>query len=167
MKSSNRRSKIILKYFVRYLMLFILLIIVSAILNMNTQKQTINLDVDLNNIKSFGIIICKNSLVFMYIFSSLFIGRLNIYVMLISNALRIGLLISSFKYPIYMLMLLPHGIFEFFVFILLSAYISAHIYLKEEDKIFIFKKSAMLYILLIICAIIEAWVTPYLVFKFC
>ncbi|MDY6019044.1 MAG: stage II sporulation protein M [Anaerococcus sp.] len=125
------------------------------------------MDVELNNLLSFGIIISKNTLVFLYILTSLFIGKLNIYIMLITNAFRIGLLISRFKYPIYMLMILPHGIPEFLVFILLSAYVSEYIESESKDIKSIIKISLLLYLILFSSAMIEAWITPYMVMKFC
>lgn len=163
----NKNDTSISSYFFRYLLWFIVLIVISVLLGFNNQKQLINSNFKINNLLSFGVIICKNTLVFIYVLTSIFIGKLNIYIMIITNAIRIGFLISKFKYPIYMLMILPHGIPEFFVFILLSEYVTRFIEAESSDIKCLLKISLLLYIILISSAIIEAWLTPYLVIKFC
>lgn len=155
-----------LNYFLQYLFWFLFLVIVSFLLNMNAKKQTINTDIDLDNLHIFFVIIVNNTLVFVCIFSSVFVGKMNIYIMIIVNAIRTGVLISRFKHPMYLLMILPHGIPEISILLLLAALISKQLDSVPENMKSLLRKSGLLYIALWVSAIVEAWVTPHIVFSF-
>jgi uncharacterized membrane protein SpoIIM required for sporulation len=69
-------------------------------------------------------------------------------------------------YPIYLLMILPHGIPEISVFLLLGACISKYLDNDQKDMKSLIQKSGWLYVALLISALVEAWITPYIVFRF-
>jgi uncharacterized membrane protein SpoIIM required for sporulation len=162
----KKKQSSCLNYFLQYLIWFLLLVIVSFLLNFNVEKQTINTNIELNNLHDFDVIMANNTLVFIYTFTSVFVGKLNIYIMVIVNAIRIGLLVSRFMYPIYLLMILPHGIPEISVFLLLGACISKYLDNDQKDMKSLIQKSGWLYVALLISALVEAWITPYIVFRF-
>ena len=162
----KKKQSSCLNYFLQYLIWFLLLVIASFLLNFNVEKQTINTNIELNNFHDFAVIMANNTLVFIYTFTSVFVGKLNIYIMVIVNAIRIGLLVSRFMYPIYLLMILPHGIPEISVFLLLGAFISKYLDNDQKDMKSLIQKSGWLYVALLISALVEAWITPYIVFRF-
>lgn len=60
-------------------------------------------------------------------------------------------------------MLLPHGILEISIYILLGAYTS--VYMDREDRRLkkLLFRAGKLYLMLLFSAMIEAWVTPRIV----
>lgn len=159
----KKQQKTWLNYFIQYIVWFFIIAILSFLLNFNNQKQTINNSVEINNLYAFAIIISKNTLVFLYIFSSVFASKLNIYAMIIVNAVHIGLLISRFMYMKYMLIILPHGIPEIIIFLLLGAFISIYIDSPKKNMKSLIIKTIILYFILLISAGVEAYITPHLV----
>ena len=154
------------RYTITYTCILIFTLLVTYAFNINTEKQVINSSFTINILNDTGIVLANNTLLFLFIISAIYIGKINIYLFLITNGVRIGLLISKFMYVKYMLLILPHGVLEISTFLLLAAFISVKI--DNGCKINTIgitgiKRIVLMYCLIVIAALIEVGITPQLV----
>lgn len=82
-----------------------------------------------------------------------------VYSYIIANSIVLGLLISKFNTIKYVLLLLPHGISEIYGFLFLSNIILNILHEGKFDNKY-FKKITIAYIIIILSALIEAFITP-------
>nr|AAC69561.2 BviE [Butyrivibrio fibrisolvens] len=156
------RDKVVYEYLLKYIGIFIFTILISYIINIGNEKCIANTDITINIIKDFLIILSNNTLVFLVVLSSIFVGKTNIIIMIIVTAFRIGILISKFMYINYLILVIPHGVIEVMVYLVLSAFVSAEIEKGNKINSGLIKKAFVLYLLLIISAIVEIGITPKL-----
>ncbi|SFU95358.1 stage II sporulation protein M [Butyrivibrio sp. M55] len=156
------RDKVVYEYLLKYIGIFIFTILISYIINIGNEKCIANTDITINIIKDFFIILSNNTLVFLVVLSSIFVGKTNINIMIIVTAFRIGILISKFMYINYLILVIPHGVIEVMVYLVLSAFVSAEIEKGNKINSGLIKKAFVLYLLLIISAIVEIGITPKL-----
>lgn len=163
---TKKVDKTVYGYLLKYTGLFILALMISYVINMGSEKQIANTDVTINIIKDFVIVLGNNTLFFVFVLSSIFVGKINIYVMVITTAFRIGILISKFMYINYLILVIPHGVLEILVYLVLSALVSAEIEKGNKINNKLMKRVFVLYLLLILSAIIEIGITPKLASMF-
>jgi|GEM_PF-5978452 len=154
------------KYLILFWFIFLSVILIVYLFRYDATKQVLSYKVDFNSSYAFFVILGKNSLVFIYILLSMRTSKLNIYISIVVNAIYIGLLISSFKYIEYLLLLLPHGALEFMVLFTLAAIVCENIDHGNREYKPLVNQIIFLYIGLVIAAVIESWLTPALVIKF-
>ena len=147
------------------LFIFLISLFVSFLLGMlNRSPQSITMTT-FDKTEAFVNIIKNNTICFLWILSGILLSKYIVYIFLTLNGLMLGSLISRFANISYMMLILPHGVTEFFAFIMLSG-ITLNILKRKK---FIKKDVSMIlfsYVILFLSAIIESTLTPYLVSNF-
>lgn len=156
------RGKTVYEYLLKYIGIFFGVLMVSYLINSGNEKCIVNTDITINVLKDFCIILANNTLFFLVVLSSIFVGKKNIYIMIIATAFRIGLLISKFMYFNYLILVIPHGGIEIMVYLMLSAFVSVEIEKGNKINSELIKRALVLYLLLTISAIVEVVITPKL-----
>lgn len=141
------------------ILMYILCFLGAMIVFKSEPKQSIINENIVFNIEDFFSIIFRNTIVTLWIFSAIFVGKIMLHVFAAINGICLGLLMSKFSTMKYLLLVLPHGIIEMGSFFLMCDTIlniikKANIGKGDVSKIMI------AYILLIVAAIIETFFTP-------
>lgn len=152
------------RYFLIFSLCYLVIVLLLVALNVGGEKQVVVDPGDTNQLLDFAMIVAQNTLVFFCVFSLAFTRKASVYIFVFANAVRVGLLISHFMYINYLILVLPHGILETAVYLMLGSLICEHLDNSESTTIgSLLRKALPLYILLLVAGGIEAWVTPYLV----
>ena len=149
-------------YVIQYVFMFITVTSVCCLLFSGVEKQTVTSVQSIATLESILSIVSQNTLVFLFILSSYYTGRIPVYSFIVANSIMLALLISSFSEPSYFLLILPHGVPEFLVFFTLAAIAEEARKKGDTERIPFFKKAVALYILLLISALVEIFITPAL-----
>lgn len=152
------------RYFILYWGIFLSIVLLCVFFNINENKQIIDTNIEWTPLKDFWIILGNNSLVFLCLILSISVGRIGVFSVIIVNSIHLGLLISQFMDFSYLLLIIPHGVFEISVLLMLGAVISRYLDDDKKNTKALIKKICLLYIGLLCSAAIEAWITPYLIF---
>ncbi len=149
-------------YAIQYISMFVIATFVVSLFSAGIEKQAIASVQPIASLSSLFAVVCQNSLVFLFILSSYYTGRIPVYSFIATNSILLALLISSFKEPSYLIIILPHGVPEFLIFFTLAAIAEEARNSEDRKNMPFYKKVAALYILLIISALIEIYITPAL-----
>lgn len=147
------------KIFFQINLYFIGSFFIAYILNINSEKPIIN-PTEINSSEWFFTIISKNTISFLFILSGILLGKWIINIYLLSNGAILGLLISKLKNINYLLIILPHGVVEVPIYIILCYLVIKIINNKYINKSDI-KRIFICYLTIILAALIESFITPY------
>ncbi|CEN23663.1 Integral membrane protein DUF95 [[Clostridium] sordellii] len=140
---------------------FIVSFFIAYALNINSVKPIIN-PTKINSSEWFFTIISRNTISFLFILSSILLGKCMINIYLLSNGAILGLLVSKLKNINYLLLILPHGVVEIPIYITLCYLVIKIInnkYINKSDIKMIF----LCYLIIILAALIESFITPYFI----
>ncbi len=150
------------RVFAKILIIYLSTVVCMFLINMKCEKADISMLTQYSSIRAFGEILLKNSVSLIWIISGLVVGSFMVYSYIFANGIILGTLISKFKNMSYLILILPHGVLEIFVFMMACTIVKvANDQRKIDNKI---KKEFWgIYLVLILAAYIEAFVTPELV----
>lgn len=154
------------RYVIQYITMFLILTAVVCLFSAGIEKQSITSVRTITSFSSILTIVSQNSLVFLFILSSYYTGRIPVYSFIVTNSILLAMMISSFKEPVYFLLILPHGVPEFLIFFTLAAISEEARKKRDGGSISFYIKMVALYMLLIVSALIEIYITPVL-FSLC
>lgn len=142
---------------------FITIYLISALImflffnsEINQSIYTTEIDIGIND---FFMILLKNSVASLWLLSGLILGESVLYTFFVINGISLGLLTSSFNTLKYLILVVPHGVFEITSFI----YICSVVINWRDGKINnkeLLKKISLSFSFLIFSAGVEAFVTP-------
>ncbi|WP_434297864.1 stage II sporulation protein M [Clostridium sporogenes] len=155
----NTNNDITIKNKLKIFLLFVSIVFITYLLNINNAKSNLNYYNNFNNFHVLKQIIIKNTICFIWILSGILIGKLMVYTYILSNGIILGLLISKFKNIKYFLLIIPHGITEIFAFLFTCSIVLSILQNNEFNKKYL-KSISFAYIIILISAIIEAFITP-------
>lgn len=136
--------------------------IIMLCFSISSEKQFITNASVVFGFDDFIQILLKNTVAGIWLLSAYMLGDLIIYIFFITNGIVLGALLSSFPNMIYLLLVIPHGVIEIFSYI----YLSDTIINKRKgcyDKQDFIKHLKISFLLLILGAGIEAFITPLMI----
>lgn len=152
----NTKNKV-LSFIIVYLFSATLVFFLS-----NEIKQTVittGVNIGFND---FLMITLKNSIASLWILSALLLGESILYIFFIINGVNLGLLISNFESLKYLILVIPHGIFEIASFVYICIVVIKWRNNKINNKK-LFKNILISIIFLILSAAIETFITPKMI----
>lgn len=91
------------RYVIQYITMFLILTAVVCLFSAGIEKQSITSVRTITSFSSILTVVSQNSLVFLFILSSYYTGRIPVYSFIVTNSILLAMMISSFKEPVYFL----------------------------------------------------------------
>ncbi|MEG0844533.1 MAG: stage II sporulation protein M [Romboutsia sp.] len=148
-----------------FLISFIFSFLINFLFKFNKGTLLISNTTNLNSFELFSTILIKNTICFLIILSSIFISKYIVYIFLFINGYNLGAIISQFTNVKHFLLIIPHGVTEIYSFLFLSVItlkILKFEYISPKDK----RNIIFSFLILLLSAFIEAFITPYIYIKF-
>ena len=136
--------------------------IIMLCFSLSSEKQFITNASVVFGFDDFIQILLKNTVASIWLLSAYLLGDMIIYIFFITNGIVLGALLSSFPNMFYLLLVIPHGVIEVFSYIYLSDTIINHRKGCYDKQDFI-KRLKISFLLLILGAGIEAFITPLMI----
>ncbi|ANO37500.1 stage II sporulation protein M [Streptococcus pneumoniae] len=136
--------------------------IIMLCFSLSSEKQFITNASVVFGFDDFIQILLKNTVAGIWLLSAYLLGDMIIYIFFITNGIVLGALLSSFPNMFYLLLVIPHGVIEIFSYIYLSDTIINHRKGCYDKQDFI-KRLKISFLLLILGAGIESFITPLMI----
>ncbi|NVF11188.1 hypothetical protein HV819_04170 [Anaerococcus sp. AGMB00486] len=121
-----KKTRTIKKIFIKYSLIYVGSVIFTFFISsLYVEKNIIQTMENYNILYSLLSIILKNTFSFLFLIYGSMNNKYIIYSWLVGNGIILGSLISKFAHFSYMILILPHGIFEMFSYIYLCTIISS------------------------------------------
>lgn len=119
-------------------------------------------EVNINQLMALSSIILKNTAVFLLLGLTLIVGKWFIILFFLINGFNIGMFSVHLSIIEFIVLFLPHGIFEYVVF-----YSESKVFIIDLDglpsKAWLFKRLGFIYLGLVLAALVEVFITPLIV----
>lgn len=136
--------------------------IIMLCFSLSSEKQFITNASVVFGFDDFIQILLKNTVAGIWLLSAYLLGDMIIYIFFITNGIVLGALLSSLPNMFYLLLVIPHGVIEIFSYIYLSDTIINHQKGCYDKQDFI-KRLKISFLLLILGAGIESFITPLMI----
>jgi uncharacterized membrane protein SpoIIM required for sporulation len=119
-------------------------------------------EVNINQLMALSSIILKNTAAFLLLGLTLIVGKWFIILFFLINGFNIGMFSVHLSIIEFIVLFLPHGIFEYVVF-----YSESKVFIIDLDgspsKAWLFKRLGFIYLGLVLAALVEVFITPLIV----
>lgn len=147
----------------KYLILtYLLTALIVFYFSTSSEKQVISNYNVAFGFEDFIQILLKNSIASIWLLLAYVFGVSIIYIFFIINGIVLGLLLSSFPSITYLLLILPHGLIEIGAYVYLADTIM-NIKNQNQDKKKVTKCFIVSFLLLVLAAGVEAFITPLMI----